>query len=245
MVARQQVVNNSYLWPDGTVEYQQWGTASPTGDRPDCSGYVAGCCWGIPVEVNTVSLVTDGWMYEIPADQLQPGDALGMCGPGTAGDDGHIQLFIRFDNTGLFIAEQTGGGPGPHHHTVKRITPGYKAYRFKGIADGAPPAQEDDDMLMHRVRSGVAGDGSIYLVPGYSAPDGKMAAFGLDGPRNEAYASVPMIQLPAGMSVPGSGYYNTSTPAAWPVTTGGGASGPTAEEIATAVVDEEHNRLAN
>lgn len=135
MVARAVAVQNSYAWPDGTVPYQQWGNASPTGDRPDCSGYVGNCCWGIGPEVNTVSLVTDGWMYEIDPKDLLPGDALGKCGPGTAGNDGHIQLFLGFTNSGLFIAEQSGG-LGPQHHTVKRITPGYKAYRFKAIEQG-------------------------------------------------------------------------------------------------------------
>lgn len=148
MITRAEVDARSFLWPDRTVPYQQWGTASPTGDRPDCSGYVGGCCWNIPVPVNTVSLVTDGWMYEIAPAELLPSDAIGKCGPGTAGNNGHIMLFRGWTRAGLNVAEQNGDGPGPVHHTIKRIPVGYKAYRFRDIVDDlpAPPTQEDDDM---------------------------------------------------------------------------------------------------
>lgn len=104
------------------------------------------------------------------------------------------------------------------------------------------PSGEDDEM--HRVRSG-AGEGSIYLVPGFAAPSGKMAAFGLFTAANAAYEAAgiaKLVQLPAGMSVPASGLYDIN-PQPWPA--GGGPGGPTAAEIADAVVDEEHNRLAN
>jgi hypothetical protein len=159
VITRDQVESNSYLWPDGTVVYQQWGTNSPTGDRPDCSGYVGGCCWNIPVPVNTVTLVTDGWMYEVPFADRRKGDAFGLCGPGTSGDAGHIQLYIKDTATGLFIAEQAGGPPGPRHRTIKNITAGYKTYRFRDIADGS--ATEEDDVKFFREPNG-----GIYMQDG-------------------------------------------------------------------------------
>ena len=91
---------------------------------------------------------------------------------------------------------------------------------------------------MHRVRSG-AGDGSIYLVPGYSAPDGRMAAFGLDGPNDVAYSAVPLVQLPDGVSVPASGKYNVGAPVAWPTGGGsGGGTGASPAEVRTIVRSE-------
>jgi len=113
------------------------------------------------------------------------------------------------------------------------------------IVNGTPPPQEEDDD-MHRVRSGITGDGSIYLVPGFPAPSGKMAAYGLNGPTNAAYdtAGVKLVQLPAGVSVAACGLYDTN-PQPWSAGGAGGSPGPTAAEIATAVVDLEHDRLAS
>ena len=146
MITRERVDANSFLWPDGTVPYAQFGPWP----RPDCSGYVGGLCWAIPVPVSTVTLVTDGWMHEIAPTSAKLGDALGRCGPGTGGNEGHIQLFRGWSGAiggALAIAEQAGGAPGPRHHTVKRPTSGYKFYRFKDIVDVLPPDQpREDDM---------------------------------------------------------------------------------------------------
>lgn len=113
---------------------------------------------------------------------------------------------------------------------------------FNGTASLAPVQPEEDDM--HRIRSGVVGDGSIYLVPGYAAPSGKMAAYGLNGATNAAYetAGVKLVQLPAGVSVPACGLYDLN-PQPWPAA-GSGSPSPSAADIASAVVDLEHDRLA-
>jgi hypothetical protein len=79
----------------------------------------------------------------------------------------------------------------------------------------------DEEILMHTVRSGAAGDGSIYLAPGYSTPTGKMAAFGLSGPLSQTYSRLPQFQLPDGMTVPASGLYDID-PKPWPSGGGGG-----------------------
>lgn len=97
---------------------------------------------------------------------------------------------------------------------------------------GPSPTEEDS---MHRVRSG-GGDLSIYLVPGYASPSGRMAAFGLDGPRDATYASLPLYQLPPGVTVDGSGYYDV-TPEAWP-TGGGKGDGASPEEVRVVVREE-------
>ncbi|WP_412542614.1 hypothetical protein R8Z50_09015 [Longispora sp. K20-0274] len=73
------------LWPTGSVPYSQDHLHPGTGYRQDCSGFVS-MCWVIPLGadgswggMNTVSLVTDGWMSPIehPAralrGQTQPG----------------------------------------------------------------------------------------------------------------------------------------------------------------------------
>jgi len=112
-------------------------------------------CWGLPAPgENTESLVTKDLMEEIDFVDLQPGDAIGLCGPGTLGDAGHIMLFLGF-SPGLDIAEQVGGQLGPVFRTLKRIPSGYKAYRLV-----APePMPQEEDMLAGFIaedKSGIA-----------------------------------------------------------------------------------------
>lgn len=165
MITRDQVVANSYLWADGTVEYAQIDD-DPTDDepRPDCSGYVGGLCWSIKVPVNTVSLVTAKWMTEIPATELRPGDAIGDCGPGTDGNNGHIMLVTAVSAKSLDIAEQAGGGPGPQHRTIKAIPRGYKAYRFRDIVD-SPQATLFRGDPMYVINA--PGDFTLWLSDGF------------------------------------------------------------------------------
>lgn len=148
MVARSAVLTRAAtIWPTGGVPYSQSTIHQPDGYRQDCSGFLS-LCWAIPAGQwggeNTESLVGEGWMVEIPTDQLQPGDAVGMCGPGTLGNAGHIQLFDGWTTGGLVIWEQAGGTWGPTHRTIKRITPGYKAYRFTGIGEEDNMTPEQD-----------------------------------------------------------------------------------------------------
>lgn len=220
-ITREQVDANSFLWPDGTVPYAQFGPWP----RPDCSGYVGGLCWQIPVAVSTVTLVTGGWMYEIPQADLRLGDAIGKCGPGTAGNAGHIQLFRWWTATGLAIAEQAGGPPGPRHHEIKRITPGYKAYRFRDIVDSiAPPTppQEDDDMKLLAPQAGYGAGGVVLQYP--TALGLALEILPVDGPHLAEVTAIYGQEK----YVDNSGPYGTPIAdlrKAWAALTGGG-SGP-------------------
>ncbi len=137
----------------GRTRYDQ-GTQKD-GWRTDCSGYVCRCWnqasgWG---GESTVSLVTKDLVRQLPnADALRPGDAIGLLGPGTGGDDGHIVLFDSWLNDDptddrLFIFEQAGGTTGP----IRRITTypydgnqSYTPWRYVGIADGAATGTGED-----------------------------------------------------------------------------------------------------
>lgn len=147
MPARAEIVARiRTVWGLGRVPYSMSSTASPTGHRCDCSGY-ASAVWGLPTPgLSTVTLVTAGAMYELhDLDQLLPGDALAIAGPGTDGANGHIQIFESWnaDNT-MTIVEQ-GGGYGP---TVSRIAGPitdnrgtFRPYRLTNIT-------EDEDMAL-------------------------------------------------------------------------------------------------
>lgn len=136
------------VWPMSGVPYSQSSLHNPDGYRADCSGYVS-ACWAIPLAgtwggPNTVTMVADGWMHEIPADALREGDAVGWCGPGTAGDAGHVRLFLRWFNDNPndnrhYVLEQSGGRSGPHESLVNWAD-GYRAYRFRDVVEDQAPA---------------------------------------------------------------------------------------------------------
>ena len=156
MVTRGEVISRARTaWRPGTVVYDQ-GQLHDSGYRQDCSGYVS-MCWGIPPSEkggwggqSTVTLVTNGYMREIPPADLLPGDAVGVCGPGTGGDAGHIVIFERWANDDpanddYWLWEQAGGPPGPQNRVVTYPYGGpwgdWKAYRFRDITEGVATPQ--------------------------------------------------------------------------------------------------------
>jgi hypothetical protein len=149
-------------------------------------------CWMIPLDavgswggLRTVTLVTNGWMTEIPFSDIRPGDAVGLCGLNTGGNAGHIQLVDAYDPaTGhITVWEQAGGVDGPRRNQYKRITSGYKAYRATtpsggGGDDSMNQAQNDmltfifnqftNAVIKGETTVGTAqqgGDGPLYYDP--------------------------------------------------------------------------------
>lgn len=137
------------IWPMGQVPYSQGQLHQPDGYRADCSGYVA-ACWGTPPNGagswGGFSTVTVGYYaHQITPDELRPGDAIGRCGPGTAGNDGHIQLFLGWDNAtpgdnGHRVLEQAGGSSGPTERHYATWPDGYTCWRLNGIVEDTTPA---------------------------------------------------------------------------------------------------------
>jgi len=120
---------------------------------------------------------------------------------------------------------------GPGWNPYGGVTPAIWQYTsspvdmnaFKGTIDQlaalftggtAPTPEEDDDM--HMIGSG-AEDGSIYLAPGYAAPSGRIAAYGLSADLFASYqaAEVKAITLPHGMTVAACPLYDID-PQPWP-----------------------------
>jgi hypothetical protein len=167
MVTRAVVLERAAtIWPYQTVPYSMTRIHQPDGYRQDCSGF-ASLCWAIPPGQwggeNTESLVTKGWMSEIAKADLLPGDAVGLCGPGTLGAAGHIQIFERWTDTGLVIWEQAGGTVGPRKRTIKAIAAGYRAYRFRDIGPAKPPQEDDVSVKLINVTTGPM-KGSVFKL---------------------------------------------------------------------------------
>lgn len=148
-ITRDDVIwRTNHVWAEGSVPYSMSDVHYPDGYRADCSGYVSMCWMVPPAGGSTVTLVDDGTMYEIPWDQLKPGDAVGNCGPGTGGAYGHIQLFECWDpGGGYWVWEQSGGGWGPDRNYYRDFPSGYRAWRFVGIIDEEQGMSEREAQL--------------------------------------------------------------------------------------------------
>lgn len=201
MVARAEVLTRAaIIWTPHTVPYSQSAVHQPDGYRQDCSGYVS-MCWALPpAGENTVTLVTEGHMTEIAVDELLPGDAVGLCGPGTAGDAGHVQLFERWLNddpndSRYYCWQQSGGRKGPTHDLVD-WTDGYRAYRFRGIEEfdmdvlrAENPQQGEIDAWrldaltygLDEVRGGPLVGESMYVVQALKRVEAALADLGQVG----------------------------------------------------------------
>lgn len=155
-----QVVTNTARWPAGTVLYDQSGTNSPTGHRPDCSGY-ASMCLGLPTPgENTVTLLTKGIVHPIAWAELAPGDVVGALGPGTMGDVGHVMVVTAVNHAaGVYDVMEQGGGYGPDHNTY-RIGDGqgrgFLPYRLSTLED-----DEMSDQTLLWVISGADAGGVV------------------------------------------------------------------------------------
>jgi hypothetical protein len=143
-ITRSEVIQRAAtVWPLGHVPYSQMTVRNP-GWRTDCSGYVSMCLNLAKPGLSTVTLVTDGYIREITQNELRPGDLVGLCGPGTEGDAGHVVVFDRWDQGHeTYWAYEFHGGPqlGPEHSLINypyHGLDGYKAYMYKEITDGPP-----------------------------------------------------------------------------------------------------------
>lgn len=139
MTTASQIVADTGKWPPNTVLYDQSGTNSPTGHRPDCSGF-ASMCLGLPTPgENTVTLLTKGLVRPIAWADLAPGDVVGALGSGTEGDVGHVMVVTAVDHAaGTYDVMEQGGGYGPDH-SVYSIGDGqgrgFLPYRLSTLED--------------------------------------------------------------------------------------------------------------
>lgn len=145
-ITRSEVIRRAAtIWPLGHVTYSQTAVRNP-GWRTDCSGYVSMCLDLPKPGMSTVTLVTEGYIHEITQAELRQGDLVGHCGEGTAGNNGHVVVFDRWEQDQVtYLAYEFHGGPqkGPEHSLIHYPYQGlehYKPYRYAKIKDGPPNA---------------------------------------------------------------------------------------------------------
>lgn len=167
--------------------------------RADCSGFVCRALgltkadaeahgvdwWG---GMNTVSLVTSGALRKIGINDLKPGDLAGNCGPGTAGDSGHVYVFDEWvnndpDDSRMWIYEQCGGTRGPIHTIRTWPYPGTcHAYRYAGIDQ-----EDEDDMDQKTFDERLRG---ADIIPIHTGRDPKNPNFSLPSAIEWSYEGI-------------------------------------------------------
>ena len=170
MITRDEIMRRATMapWEPETVEYDMGVSPEfPTG--ADCSAYVT-WCWNARGDFNTETLVSSGLMYEIPFDSALQGDAMGHCGPGTSGANGHIQLFDKWLNddpndSHYYCWQQNGVGLGPHYDLVD-MESNYKAYRFTGVNESTESTVSTEGTEMAYTKRDNA-SGSVWLCDGF------------------------------------------------------------------------------
>lgn len=131
-------------WVRKSVPFNQAGIHQPDGYRTDGPGF-ASMCYDIPPGThggpNAVTLLTQGWMQEIDAAELQPGDAIGYLGVDALdADGGVIVIFEKWLNhdPSMKVAltwehlRVVGNGPDQRARPVDFK---WHAYRYKYIRE--------------------------------------------------------------------------------------------------------------
>ncbi len=166
VISRSQIFARALTWVGNqSVLYSQSRTYPGPGGvayRGDCSGFVS-MSLGLPAPgPNTVALINDVVEITDPA-QMRPGDLLGVLGPDTGGDGGHVQVFKQWLNpqhTLVEVLEQGSDGsnnndwPGDSVYSWPEYPIGarpFKMYRYVNAV--TPPAHGSDHV------SDTSGDG--------------------------------------------------------------------------------------
>jgi hypothetical protein len=151
-ITRAEVLSRARFWLNNPkIFYDQGASAlNQLGNefRTDCSGFVS---MALFVTENFSTVGFPQVLTRLQSkDELKPGDVLGVLGPGTGGDAGHIALFIQWNDAGRteFITWEHGGGEGDHAHPHAEThtwpwnrdeSHQFLPYRFDSIVDAEPP----------------------------------------------------------------------------------------------------------
>lgn len=200
MIARAEILRRAHAVPLESDPYSQAvidDTGANSGYRRDCSGWVS-YCWACPRSgpgtwggYSTGTFITTafapgvpGIMYEIPRAALQPGDAIGYCGPTTPGNGGHIALWLGRAADGREHILDHGSGFGPKDRYITwGVGTGWnaadkiKAFRFRGVDSDPGETRGETDMFCRRGDMGLAVG---YLQRRIIVAGGTLPRFGVD-----------------------------------------------------------------
>ncbi|MFD0331952.1 hypothetical protein ACFQZC_36790 [Streptacidiphilus monticola] len=151
-ISASEILSRAASWngtPYSTTTYK-YGPGGDIAYRTDCSGYVS-MALHLASSLTTISLPSV--VHSISKADLQPGDIIGVLGPNTGGNAGHVLIFDGWANSAhsQYYAWENSGGAGVHHPTIPYPywpnTSGpaaslYQPYRYdneSGTSAGVPP----------------------------------------------------------------------------------------------------------
>jgi peptidoglycan hydrolase-like protein with peptidoglycan-binding domain len=118
-ISASEILSRAASWngtPYSTTTYK-YGPGNDVAYRTDCSGYVS-MAFHLSSSLNTVQLPSV--VHSISKADLQPGDILGVLGPNTGGNAGHVLIFDGWADSGhtQYYAWENSGDQGVHHPTI-------------------------------------------------------------------------------------------------------------------------------
>ncbi|MFF9312497.1 hypothetical protein ACF1BS_16465 [Streptomyces sp. NPDC014748] len=135
-IGRGEAMDRAWSWIAEQVPYSQSGCHENQFGcyRPDCSGYVS-MAWHLSSSLTTWSL----WdvTFDIPADDLQPGDALLR----DSGGVDHVALFVRWadpEHTRPVVREEYDFGHVAEEHVWNDGLRGFSPRRYNALDDLVP-----------------------------------------------------------------------------------------------------------
>lgn len=137
--------------------------------------------WHLASSMNTIDLANV--VSRINKEDLQAGDILGVIGPGTGGDNGHVLIFDQWADAGHnnYYAYELASGNNTAYHVVKypygSANPGvYYPYRYRSIVNDPAPVVSVGpaiNYLLKRLESFLPGHARFVRGPVGSPSKGK------------------------------------------------------------------------
>ena len=186
-ISASEILSRAASW-NGTPYNTGVYKAGPGGDvsyRTDCSGYVS-MAFHLSSSPSTIDLPS--YVHSISKADLQPGDILGVLGPGTGGNAGHVLIFDGWADSGhtQYNAWEDSGDQGVHHGVIPYPywpnTSGpspslYQPYRYNketgGGGGGIPPWPN-----LVQGDTGTNVEAAQYLLDDHGASIGTDGQFG-------------------------------------------------------------------
>jgi peptidoglycan hydrolase-like protein with peptidoglycan-binding domain len=118
-ISAAEILSRAASW-NGTPYSSTVYKDGPGGDiayRTDCSGYVS-MALHLSSSLSTISLPSV--VHSISKADLQPGDIIGVLGPNTGGNAGHVLIFDGWADSAhsQYYAWENSGDAGVHHPTI-------------------------------------------------------------------------------------------------------------------------------
>ena len=118
-ISASEILSRAASWngtPYSTTAFK-YGPGNDISYRTDCSGYVS---MALHLSSSRTTVTLPSVVHSIGKADLQPGDIIGVLGPNTDGNAGHVLIFDGWANSAhtQYNAWENSGDAGVHHPTI-------------------------------------------------------------------------------------------------------------------------------